>query len=58
MICKRCHKRIIDKLTMNFDLQNGCICNLRRYFSHPREGEIVGIERGSKVRMKVNHVKR
>ena len=53
MICKRCHKRIIDIVRTNLEMNNRCMCNSRGYaYIFGRRSEILGIERGSKVKKK------
>ena len=53
MICKKCHKRIIDIIKTNFDLRNRCKCDGRRYaYIRGEKAEILGIESGSKVASK------
>ena len=57
MICKRCHKRIIEVIKTKFELGNRYRCGSRRYgYVKRKKAKISGIDRGSKVSRKIHRI--
>lgn len=49
MFCKKCHKRVIERLMSNHDVKNKCMCGPNRdVLSPPTEGtELASVESGA-----------